>query len=110
MKPIFEGKIKILENEIQLTKAIRKYLDMLGIWNWKPMQGLGAVKGIPDIICCWKGRFIAIEVKVGSNKPSKYQECKIKEINRAGGLAFVAYSIDDVINKLDVGNKFIGVK
>lgn len=53
--------------------------------------------GIPDIIGCTPaGRFFAIEVKYGRNKASKLQEWNVKEINKRGGLAIVAYSLDEV--------------
>lgn len=58
--------------------------------------------GIPDIIGCTpEGRFFAIEVKFGANKASKLQEWNIQEIKQRGGIAFVAYSLDEV--KLNIG-------
>ena len=44
--------------------------------------------GIPDLIGCYKGHYIAIELKVGS-KVSKIQEWTIEKIARAGGVSFV---------------------
>jgi len=96
------------QSETELTKAIRHLLDRLGIWNWKPVQqGFGCKKGIPDIICCWQGKFLAIEVKVGNNTTSEHQDKVMKEILRAGGITFVARSIDDVIDKLGVRDRFL---
>ena len=54
--------------------------------------------GIPDIICCYKGIFIGIETKVGKNKMSKLQEEHKKEIEKAGGIHILAYSLEDVKN------------
>jgi len=53
--------------------------------------------GIPDIIGCthW-GRFFAIEVKYGANKPTKLQEWNVMEIKKRGGIAVVAYDLDSV--------------
>lgn len=53
--------------------------------------------GIPDIVGCthW-GRFFAIEVKYGANKPTKLQEWNVLEIRKRGGIAIVAYDLDSV--------------
>ena len=56
-------------------------------------------KGIPDIICCFEGRFIAIEVKA-ENKDfrdvSKLQRLELGKVNDAGGFGFYANSLDYV--------------
>ena len=45
--------------------------------------------GIPDIIVCHKGKFLAIECKAGKNKPTALQEREIVSIHKAGGAAMV---------------------
>lgn len=52
--------------------------------------------GDPDLLGCIAGRAFAIELKVGTNKPTKIQEERIKAWQRAGALAGVAYTLDDV--------------
>ena len=60
-----------------------------------------APKGFADIIGITnKGQFVAIEVKVGKNKPTPAQTEFLETINKSGGLSFVAYSVDDVKEKL----------
>lgn len=44
------------------------------------------IAGIPDIIGCYKGRFVAIELKVGNNKPTKIQFFIMDLIKKAGGI------------------------
>jgi penicillin-binding protein-related factor A (putative recombinase) len=56
-------------------------------------------KGVADLICCKDGRFIAIEVKSDSGILSEAQVAFLDEVEERGGVAFVAYSLDDVINK-----------
>ena len=46
--------------------------------------------GVPDIICCVAGMFLAIEVKAGKNKPTALQVAEIEAIRRADGVAIVA--------------------
>lgn len=51
--------------------------------------------GIPDIIICYKGKFVAMEAKVGKNKPTILQEKIMKEIKQAGGIAEIVRSVED---------------
>lgn len=52
--------------------------------------------GIPDIICSIDGLFVAIEMKRPGEVPSPLQQYMIDSINRKGGHAFVASSLDEV--------------
>ena len=51
---------------------------------------------MPDIICCYKGRFLGLEVKLPSGKLTELQKRAIEKINRAGGIACRVESVDDV--------------
>jgi hypothetical protein len=54
-------------------------------------------RGVSDIIGVLPGgRFLAIEVKRPGGKPTPEQLDFIDRVNEAGGLAFVAHSIDEV--------------
>lgn len=63
--------------------------------------------GIPDILACYKGVFLGIEVKVGKNKPSALQKAKVKMINEAGGLAVVTW---DTLDQLEAMLDYIDHK
>lgn len=52
--------------------------------------------GISDIIGIYAGRFIAIELKVGYNKPTALQSLFIAVINKCGGVAGVAWNWGEV--------------
>lgn len=80
-----------------LVRKILQYLNSLpNCFAWKSWGGMYSVAGIPDVICCYFGYFIAFEVKVGKNKPTKLQEKTIDQIKNAGGKAYVVYSLDEV--------------
>lgn len=84
-------------SEAQLVTNIRKYLQTLpDCFFWKEHGGQYGTAGIPDIIVCYKGRFYGLEAKVGRNKPTRLQEITIEQIRRAGGIAEVVRSVDDV--------------
>ncbi len=56
-----------------------------------------ATAGTSDVTGCSKdGRFIAIEAKIKPNKPTELQEAYLEEIRKRGGIALVAYTLDDV--------------
>lgn len=64
---------------------------------YRALTGLANARGMPDLIGILPdGRFLAIEVKTAKGKVSDEQFKVIDEINQAGGLAFVARSLDDV--------------
>ena len=68
-------------------------------------QGLGSTPGVPDIVGIFKGRFLGIEVKTERGKLSDHQKHFIDRINASGGIAFVARSYQDVVEKLELGVK-----
>lgn len=56
--------------------------------------------GIPDILACYKGVFLGIEVKVGKNKPSALQQAKVNLINQSGGLAVVTWDSTEQVEAM----------
>jgi len=80
-----EGKVK---------EQCKLLLKTYGIWYYMPVQnGMGTV-GIPDIIACWKGRFLAIETKAPGKRSNTTpnQERVLAEIAAHGGMQIV---VDD---------------
>ena len=57
-------------------------------------------RGAADILGMWDERFLAIEVKMPGKHPTEFQHIFLDEINRRGGIAFVARSVDDVSRRL----------
>lgn len=57
--------------------------------------------GACDVHVIYLGKFIAIECKVGDNKPSKEQLKYAEAVERAGGIYCLAYSLDDVVKCFD---------
>ena len=83
--------------EADLITAIKKYLATVSeTFAWKEHGGQYGTAGIPDIIVCHRGHFIALEAKVGKNQPTKLQTVTIEQIRKAGGTAAVVRSVEDV--------------
>ena len=107
-KPLCLNEDKNLLKEKDITHQIRSVLKTFGIFHYKNHGGLGSAPGLPDITGCLKdGRGFWIEVKTDKGRLSPHQERFIQNINDAGGLAFVARSVDDVIEKLDLKKRML---
>jgi len=84
-------------SEKDITAAIMRYLKTVPCcFCWKQHGGQYGTAGLPDVICCIGGRFIAFEVKTASGKLSKLQESMITKIRAAKGEAFKVTSVEDV--------------
>ena len=91
--------------EKKVEDKIKSYLDSLGAYYLKVHGSMYQPAGTPDILACVKGRFIGIEVKrPGGGVVSELQRSKIKKIEAAGGVAFVARSVEDVSSMLKQRN------
>ena len=84
--------------ERDVVADIKKYLISLGgdIFFWKEHGGPYGTSGIPDIICCDKGRFLGLEAKLPGGKLTELQKRTLDKINAAGGIARRVQSVDDV--------------
>ncbi len=85
-------------DETALTRKILTYLNSLPqVVAWKVNQGTySGMVGFPDVLCCYKGLFLAIEVKDGDNHTTAIQDYQIRKIKDALGVAFVVWSLDEV--------------
>jgi penicillin-binding protein-related factor A (putative recombinase) len=63
--------------------------------------------GVADILGCYKGRMIAIELKSPKGKATPDQERFLQNVNDAGGIGFVARTIDEVIEGLQLQDRFL---
>lgn len=102
--------------EQQLKTLIKNYLIAKGHYVWVNNSGLtrskytdrdgitkerawrAGMRGSSDIIGVEKGtgRFIAVECKVGRNKTTPDQDNFLHEVERRGGHAIIAYTLEDV--------------
>jgi hypothetical protein len=90
-----------MQPERKLVSKIQAYLEAQGARSFK-IHGDDSYQeaGIPDLLVCWRGRFIGLEVKLPGNTPSPLQEKVLREISRAGGIAEVVTSVEQVRNLL----------
>jgi len=99
-------------SEQQLVNQIIGYLNYSGYYVWRNNSGrvfVGDTKrmirfgltGSSDIVGITpKGKFIAIECKVGKNKTTLFQDAFLEEIRCRHGIQMVVYSLDELTKKL----------
>ena len=90
--------------EATIQKAILDLLKANGCYAVKVIQASKAV--VPDIIACYKGKFIGIEVKTETTQrnTSKLQEANLKMIVESEGIAIVAWEVSqvkEIIERID---------
>jgi hypothetical protein len=93
--------------ERDIVNKIMGYLKTVPeSFSWKQHGGQYGTAGLPDIVCCIKGRFVAFEVKQPTGKLTKLQEITLQRIRDAKGEAFKVTSLQEVkeiIKNLDFG-------
>lgn len=85
-----------------LTAAIVRRLKVRGAWSYKVHADGYSPSGVPDLLVCYRGRFVALEVKIPPNTLTKIQEHTIKQIALAGGFAAEARTVEEVGHILDI--------
>jgi penicillin-binding protein-related factor A (putative recombinase) len=110
-------KSALRESEKDIEKSILRYLEHLshcfawknnstGIFDpqkkiFRKSRNKYAINGVSDILGVYRGRFLAIEVKRPENRERPIdQRIFIDHINKQGGIAFFATSLEEVRAKL----------
>ena len=75
--------------EHKVKKKVTELLKQYEIYYFFPATHGYGRSGVPDIVCCIRGYFLAIECKAGTNKPTALQLREIERIQQAKGIAFV---------------------
>jgi Holliday junction resolvase len=85
--------------KIKVTTLLKSY----GVYFFSPVTGGYGSSGVPDIICCVNGLFLAIECKAGKGKTTALQDLNIARIRKCGGIALVIneLNIDELSIYLD---------
>lgn len=76
------------------------------VWFFKVFGNGIQEGGVPDFIICYRGRFVAIELKRpdGQGTLERRQEAQLRRIGEAGGVAVVVDSFEEfkrVFDRID---------
>lgn len=85
--------------ERTITDAILRALRAKeGVWCFKVLGGGGQMRGVPDIVGCYRGRFFALEVKRPQlGRLSAIQARRIADIGAAGGIVCVVHDVAEAM-------------
>ena len=90
-----------MQPEYRIVQRMKKLIRSRGGWVVKVHGSPYQDKGTPDLLACYKGFFVAIEVKTPRGVPRPEQEQARKEIIAAGGRALITHQVEEVTNVLD---------
>jgi hypothetical protein len=79
-------------SEAAFTKKVKSFLDNLPLtWYYKVFGGGMQKAGIPDIIACVNGHFVALELKSDIGRASELQKRNVRLINKSNGIAMIVH-------------------
>lgn len=86
------------ELSVAVLKEIRETYKQ-DIFIYKTHGNMFTMEGIPDLEGCFQGRYFAMELKLPSRKNtlSAEQKARIRQIRRAGGIAFRVTQVEEAI-------------
>ncbi|MCK9444985.1 MAG: VRR-NUC domain-containing protein [Tissierellaceae bacterium] len=95
--------------ESNLQTKIRKALESKGAWAVKFHGSPFTKKGTPDLLVCYRGLFIGMEVKLPGKEGTltELQSYQIRKIKEAGGISLVITSVSQALKVLQIVDKKI---
>lgn len=81
--------------EKRLDAEIMTYAKRKGAWAQK-IHGNEFVQGVPDILICYRGHFLAFESKAAEGRLRALQVVNLREINAAQGIGLSVRNIERV--------------
>lgn len=89
--------------EKTIENKIKEYLFSKGIYYFKVHGSSFQVSGIPDIVCCYKGMFVGIEVKRPGalNEQSEQQKIHERNIRKSGGIYLLVDNVQTVVDFIE---------
>ena len=86
-----------------VKQQVVKLLKEKGVYYFFPVAGGYTSIGVPDIVACINGLFVAIECKAGKNRPTELQYRNLESIRDNGGLAMLVNEddLDALANRLE---------
>ena len=91
--------------EAKVLKACIKYLEDLDCYVLRTSAGFTSFEGrkmaigragLPDILACKMGRFIAVECKAPGGRVSEAQQRQHEFIRRRNGIVIIPHSVDEL--------------
>ena len=75
--------------EKKVKQKVCAKLKELGAYYFYASTGGYGASGVPDIVACYKGKFIGIECKANGNKATALQQKHLREISMQQGVSLI---------------------
>jgi penicillin-binding protein-related factor A (putative recombinase) len=75
--------------EKKVKQKVCAKLKELGAYYFYASTGGYGASGVPDIVACYKGKFIGIECKANGNKATALQQKHLREISMQQGISLI---------------------
>ena len=79
---------KLVKNKIKVI------LQDGGVYYAMPIGSGYGNAGVPDVLACVNGRFLAVEAKAGKGKTTALQDAHLEKIKTAGGVSMVVNELN----------------
>lgn len=89
----------VYTEEARLLKDTCDFLDLIGATYTREMDATR--RGVSDIIACYCGQYVALELKDDTGTPSHQQIHFLEKVIKAGGWGAVCRTLWDVAHVLD---------
>lgn len=86
--------------EADVRRRVVEALRARGAVVWSQTGAIGGT-GRPDLAVCYRGRFIAVELKAPAGRLSRLQRVLLEQVESAGGIAAVVRSPAEAMALLD---------
>lgn len=91
-----ERRPRVVPSENALLRSVSKELRSRGAYFVK-QDG----SGVPDVLCCYGGRFFAFELKTLTGRASPLQVRSLARVKEAGGVAAIVRTLGEVRTLLE---------
>lgn len=88
------------QEEGRLQSDVEQWLTSKQIWWYHDNDSRKSRPGIPDLLICYHGQFVAAELKSKTGKLKESQRNELARIRKSKGRTFVARSLEEFIEKL----------
>jgi Holliday junction resolvase len=77
----------VIEKDVK--RKVAKILHQHGWFHWMPPANAYGRSGVSDFHALRRGKFLAVETKVGKNQPTVLQDKFLNQVKVSGGKALV---------------------
>lgn len=91
-----------VKEETSLQERMQKRIEARGGYVNKNHGSMISKPGIADLTFCYKGLYVALEVKVDDNEPSPAQGIHARKVNKAMGISAAVWTMEELNTILDI--------